>query len=164
MKICCVTGHREIEKNQIEYVKKSLLYEIKSAVSDGYTGFMTGFASGADQYFAEAVIQLKKKYPDLKLIAAIPYRKRLFNLGKNEFTEHLLEACSDIKVISEEYFPNVYHIRNNYMVQNSERVIAVYDGRQKGGTFSTVRLANSAKKELRIIYLNSTDCIQTSLF
>ena len=51
----------------------------------------------------------------------------------------------------EEYRPNVYAKRNRYMVEHSDRVIAVYDGREKGGTVGTIRLAHTMKKELREI-------------
>ena len=51
----------------------------------------------------------------------------------------------------EEYRPNVYAKRNRYMVERSDRIIAVYDGREKGGTVGTIRLAHRMKKELREI-------------
>ena len=50
----------------------------------------------------------------------------------------MLEACRDVVVIQEEYQPSVYSHRNRYMVEHSDRVIAVYDGREKGGTVRTV--------------------------
>ena len=37
------------------------------------------------------------------------------------------------------------------MVEQSDRVIAVYDRREKGGTVRTIRFANKKKKELREI-------------
>ncbi len=151
MKTCCVTGHRKIEESQIDYVRESLRNEIKQAIADGYTCFMTGFADGVDQYFADLVIEFKKEYSELKLIAAIPYRNRLQSLAKKEHTKAILDACSDIVVIREEYLPDVYYRRNRYMVENSDRVIAVYDGRDKGGTVVTIRFARSLKKELREI-------------
>ena len=46
---------------------------------------------------------------------------------------------SDVVVIREEYQPSVYSHRNRYMVEHSDRVIAVYDGREKGGTAGTIR-------------------------
>lgn len=54
-------------------------------------------------------------------------------------------------VIQEEYQPSVYSHRNRYMVEHSDRVIAVYDGREKGGTVRTIRFAHQMKKELREI-------------
>lgn len=37
------------------------------------------------------------------------------------------------------------------MVEHSDRVIAVYDGREKGGTVRTIRFAHQMRKELREI-------------
>lgn len=150
-KTCCVTGHRDIPVQQIEYVKDSLQREIEKAIAEGYTRFISGFAEGVDQYFAEIVLEKKKENPDLQLIAVIPYKKRLESLNKKERTKLLLESCAEIKVIQEEYLPRVYSHRNRYMVENSDRVIAVYDGREKGGTVGTIRFTHKLKKELREI-------------
>ena len=37
------------------------------------------------------------------------------------------------------------------MVEHADRVIAVYDGREKGGTVKTIRYAHQFRKELREI-------------
>lgn len=150
-KTCCVTGHRDIPCEQIDVVKYALRREIVKAVADGYTGFMTGFADGADQYFAEIVVKMQADFPTLRLIAVLPYRKRVDSLEAREQTKALLRACADVIVIQEDYKPNAYAKRNRYMVENSNRVIAVYDGREKGGTVNTIRLTHRLKKELREI-------------
>lgn len=150
-KTCCVTGHRDVSQKEINHIKTELQREIEKAVTDGFTCFMSGFAEGVDQYFAEIVLELKKAKPFLDLVAVIPYRKRFDNLMKNGRTYEMLEACADVVVIREEYQPSVYSHRNRYMVEHSDRVIAVYDGREKGGTVRTMRFANTMRKELREI-------------
>lgn len=62
-----------------------------------------------------------------------------------------MEACSDIEIIEEEYIPSAYYHRNYFMVTHSDRVIAVYDGREKGGTTVTIRYTQLLGKELREI-------------
>lgn len=153
VKLCCVTGHRDIPEEHITYVKEALRREIEAAASDGYTGFMSGFAEGVDQYFVEIVMKLKETNPNLQLMAAIPTRQRLNSLEKNPETKAMLDCCSDIVVISENYYPSVYSQRNRYMVEKSDRVIAVYDGREKGGTFGTIRFTHKFCKELREILI-----------
>lgn len=59
-KTCCVTGHRDLPQKEINHVKTALRREIDSAVADGFTRFMSGFADGVDQYFAEIVLEKKK--------------------------------------------------------------------------------------------------------
>lgn len=150
-KTCCVTGHRDIPQKEINNVKAALRREIDRAVADGYTCFMSGFADGVEQYFVEIVMELQKTNPALKLIAVIPYRKRLDSLKNKTRTYEMLEACEDVVVMQEEYQPSVYSYRNRYMVEHSDRVIAVYDGREKGGTVRTIRFAHQMRKELREI-------------
>jgi len=140
-KTCCVTGHRNLPQNEINKIKAALEHEIDAAVTDGFTCFMSGFADGVDQYFAELVLERKQTNPALELIAVIPYRKRLDSLNKKTRTHELLEK----------YLPSVYSHRNRYMVEHSDRVIAVYDGRETGGTAKTIRFTHRMKKELREI-------------
>ena len=64
-------------------------------------------------------------------------------------TRAMLEACAKVAVISEEWASNVYMKRNRYMVSRADRVIAVYDGREKGGTVSTIRMVHAQRKEMR---------------
>lgn len=150
-KTCCVTGHRDIPAEEMAPVKEALRREIKKAVNDGFTVFLSGFADGVDQYFAEMILELQNKNPDLKLIAVLPYQKRKDSLCQKEHTNTLLDACAEVIIIQEEYRPNVYSKRNRYMVEHADRVIAVYDGREKGGTVKTIRYAHQFRKELREI-------------
>ena len=71
---------------------------------------------------------------------------QLFKCYKN--TRH---ACDGVKVISDHYVPSCYMNRNRYMVAQSQRVIAVYDGRDKGGTLFTLRDAHVQGREIRLI-------------
>ena len=150
-KTCCVTGHRDLPQKEINRVKAAVRKEIERAIADGFTCFMSGFAEGVDQYFAEIVLEMRRLNPALELVAVIPYQKRLDNLWKKKRTYEMLETCADIIVIREEYQPSVYSHRNRYMVEHSDRVIAVYDGREKGGTVGTIRFTHVLKKELREI-------------
>lgn len=45
--------------------------------------------------------------------------------------------------------------RNRYVVEHSDRVIAVYDGRDKGGTVSTIRMVHAQRKEMREVPVGS---------
>ena len=150
-KTCCITGPRDIPQREINVVQAALRRDIDRAVTDGYTCFMSGFADGVEQYFAALVMKLQKENPALKLIAVIPYQKRLNNLKAKTRTYEMLEACADVIVMQEEYRPSVYSHRNRYMAGHSDRVIAVYDGREKGGTVRMIRFAHLMKKELREI-------------
>ena len=147
LKTCCVTGHRDIPEQKKETITQLLRQEILKAIADGYTHFISGFATGADLMFADIVVQLKAVYP-ITLEAAIPYPGRMKTPDK---TFQRLIRCGDtVKIHSDCYFKGCYARRNRYMVDQSQRILAVYDGRTTGGTAATLRYA--VGKEVRVVW------------
>ena len=149
--VCCATGHRALPSSSMERIKEELVQRIEEAVNDGYTIFYSGGADGSDIMFAEAVLSLKKRYPQIELYMAIPYRARYASLMANKATRPVIEGSGRVIVLSEGYSIASFHKRNRYMVEQSSRVIAVYDGRTSGGTYSTLKRARKAGKEIIII-------------
>jgi len=148
-KSCCVTGHRDIPAERTDYVKDELHKKILLAINDGYTHFISGMAEGADLYFAAIIAELKTKNPGITLEAAIPYRKRME--AKDRTFQRLIKLCDSVHITAETYSKGAYINRNMYMVGKSERVIAVYDGRESCGTEFTLRFAKTKDKEIYII-------------
>lgn len=148
-KVCCVTGHRVIPGAEKARVEGRLREEIRQAIADGFTVFLSGFADGVDLMFARAVLEEKAVRPHLRLVAAIPHAERL-RQGGTEFQE-LYARCDSARILSPRYHRSCYALRNQYMVRHSQRVIAVYDGRGQGGTIQTLRMATSAMREIRRI-------------
>lgn len=136
---CCVTGHRSLTPVQGMVSVIELMEEMLMAANDGYTRFITGMAEGIDQIFARNVLIIKKYCPDIKLVAAISHRGRLD--AKDKGFQELISRCDEVLVLSEKYHPGVYAARNRWMLENSGRLIAVWDGRLTGGTYRTVKLA-----------------------
>lgn len=149
-KACCVTGHRELPQEKLEEIKIRLRQEILSAIKEGYDHFISGFAEGTDLLFAEIVLELKKDFP-IRLEAAIPYRNRV-NSGNAAFRK-TLSQCDACAVISETYEPKCFFDRNRWMVDKSDRVISVYDGRIAGGTIYTIEYTKAVGKDLREIHI-----------
>ena len=158
---CCVTGHRSIPCRQADYVRARLKDEIRQAAAQGFTRFLSGYAEGVDQLFAELVLQAMSEYPQIRLEAAIPFRGRVERLQANPKTKPLLMAASKVTVVCEAYSPSCFHIRNHYMVSESVRVIAVHDGRQSGGTAATLRRAKAKGRDVREILMNSENPSET---
>ncbi len=142
-KTCCITGHRTLDINKIEFIKSELKCAIIDAIEQGYCHFISGFAEGVDLYFADIVSELKSEF-NITLEAAIPYTNRI-NSRSSEF-QRLLHNCDLVRIHSDKYSPNCYMIRNKFMVNSSNLVIAVYDNRESGGTFATIKYANALRK------------------
>lgn len=149
MKTCSFSGHRRIEQNKVEYVRHELRREIELAIADGFTRFICGFADGTDLTFASIVADLKRENPTLTLEAAIPYHGRMET--NNGLFKVLISRCDYIHTVREEYAPDCYRARNKYLAENAQRLIAVFDGREKSGTAQTMRMAKKLGKEIRLI-------------
>ena len=116
---CCFTGHRPEKLNRTERaIKSDLKKEIKLAIKDGYTVYLTGMARGTDLWAAEIVLALRKRNKDLKLICAVPYEG--FELRWSEQWQTLyrqvLAEADLVKVIGKGYHPGIFQIRNEWMV------------------------------------------------
>ena len=148
-KTCCVTGHRNIPMEKQETVEARLRREVSLAIEDGYNRFLSGFAEGTDLLFAAIVAEQAQRNPGVCLEAAIPYPNRL--QAKDGQFQKLIACCQSVKIVSDHYFPACFMQRNRYMVRQSARVIAVYDGRERGGTLFTMRYAHSLGREIRVI-------------
>ena len=63
----------------------------------------------------------------------------------------LLHSADEIVLVSEqEYYDGCMQKRNRYMVDNSSKIIAVYNN-TKGGTEQTINYAISQEKEIIIV-------------
>lgn len=147
---CCVTGHRNIPVDKAELIRSKLISTIQTAIACGYTHFISGFAAGVDLMFAEIIADLKSSQA-ITLEAAIPYPGRM---KTSDMTfQRLIRVCDIVKVHSAGYLKKCYMVRNRYMVDHSSLVIAVYDGREMGGTAATVRYA--MRKDLQICIIDT---------
>ena len=150
-KRCCFTGHRpdKIGKNE-DTVKELIRNEVKRSVKEGYYTFITGMATGVDMWAAEIVLEEKKTNPDIKLVCASPYPgfERNRCLADRMKYHEVLNNADYIINISEKYTRFCFQIRNMWMVDRSDKVIAVYNG-SRGGTYNTIKYAE--KKNIRIV-------------
>ena len=150
---CCFTGHRpEKLKRSEEEIKNGLEEAILEAVSDGYTTFITGMARGVDIWSGQIVLWLRQDNPELRLIAALPYPgcdSRWSASWRRQYVE-VLEAADLVKAISPAYSVASFQKRDEWMVDQSSRVIAIYDG-VPGGTKNTIDYA--MKRGVDVEYL-----------
>ena len=137
------TGHRFVDASLREHVKKRLSNAVLEAYGQGIRYFISGFAIGFDMMAAEAIVSLKRIYPDITLIAAIPFKGQAsrFSSYDRKRYDKLLEAADEVIVLSDRYYPRCFLDRDEFMVNNSCMLIGYYDGREKGGTFYTIRKA-----------------------
>lgn len=146
----CFTGHRpnklkgyKMSENTelLRVLKDTIIYYIEEKNVDT---FISGMALGVDIWSAFIVLKLKEKYPHIKLICAIPCDKQ-YAVWKNENDisdwKYIVGNADRVHYVSEEPYTNwCLQKRNEWMVDNSNFVLAVWDG-TGGGTANCIKYA-----------------------
>jgi uncharacterized phage-like protein YoqJ len=149
----CFTGHRPEDINMSELQVKSLLRPaIETCIRKGATNFITGMSRGIDLWAADIVLELKKSHPDIQLFAAVPFHGRIFTAkwshADKQHYASVLKQAAGVAYMAPEFSMKAYHTRNHFMVNHSDLVLACWNGKQSGGTYSTVCFANHQNKPL----------------
>ena len=149
-KTCFFTGHRRIEPSEYGIARENLRKAVIDLIDRGVIYFGCGGAIGFDTLAAETVLEIKKRYPQIKLIMIYPCKNQdLFwdTESKNKYAR--IKTLSDKCVyVSKEYNAQCMHTRNRHMVDCSSYCICYYK-KGNGGTAYTVEYAK--RKGLTII-------------
>ena len=126
------------------------MFIIDDAIENEYVTFITGMAMGVDIWAAEIVLERKKTNPDLHLICALPHPgfERPRSLAEKIRFNKIIKNADLVKEINDHYFRACYQVRNEWMVDRSNLVIAVFNG-QKSGTKNTIDYAK--KRSIAVI-------------
>ena len=105
-----------------------------------------------DMFAAEAVLDLKEKYPWIILEMVSPFDGQADRwLPKyQERHKRLFRQADIVTVIGHEYTRGCLFHRNRYLVENADLVLAAFDGRP-GGTAMTVEYAREIDIPVQII-------------
>ncbi|MDL5612196.1 SLOG family protein [Bacillus halotolerans] len=163
-KTVCFTGHRPNKlggydmKNPTMLKLKDKLLEVieELIIKEEKSRFITGGALGTDQAACWCVHIIKKKYPHIKNIIATPFKEqdKVWSADQKMWYKRMLDVADEIINVEEldkykvsgdkpgEFSPAKMQKRNEYMIDHSEAIVAVYDGTKSG----TRNCLNYAKK------------------
>ena len=129
---------------------------IERLIELGYTDFISGVAIGFDTWAAEAVLEAKKKYQNIRLECAIPYpgQDRKWDTSDKIRRKKLISEADSATTVCNHYCEGCFFIRNEYMVDKADVVVCCFDGKS-GGTAQTVRYAK--EKDKIIVQINPND-------
>lgn len=161
MKTCSFSGHRpqhlpfgmsETDERCAALKVKLKEMIIEAIENDGVTHFITGMALGVDIFAAEIVLDLKKQYPQITLECAIPCETQAVKWTAKQRDRYfdIAAKCDKETMLQAHYSRDCMEKRNRYMVDHSDILIAVWDGRPSG-TGKTVRYAQDCGKTVRVI-------------
>lgn len=149
------TGHRPERLNMSETkVQEWLEKQIRKAVDDGYTDFISGMQRGVDLWAAEIVLKIREDIKDkeIHLFSAVAFRG-MENQWENEWRKRyhdVLKVANGAIYVSDRPGRAAFFKRNEWMVDNSQRLIGVYTG-APGGTKETINYARKNGKEVILI-------------
>lgn len=114
--------------------------------------FISGMARGSDIWAAEIVLQMRSEGFEIKLICALPYNgfEERWSSDWQKRYRQILSQADYVRCVSERYAPDCFQKRNEWMVNHSAKVIAVYNG-TKGGTKNTIEYAKGCKITVVVI-------------
>lgn len=141
---CCFTGHRpeKLQRSAID-IRCDLESAILKSYHDGLTVFISGMARGVDIEAAEIVLHLKRRGYPIRLICIVPFPGFEINWSetwKNRY-ENIIVNADIVRFVCPQYCADCFRLRNEWLVNHSARVIAVFNG-QSGGTKNTIDYAH----------------------
>ena len=159
-KTCCFTGHRPMklpwgmnEKDpRCLALKLELAARLEALAALGYRSFLCGMALGCDMYFAEAVLALRDRWPDVRLEAAIPFGDQpgRWNEEQRRRYNRLIDSADKVTVLQYTYSSDCMMQRNRYMVDHASLLLACFDGRP-GGTMNTILYAERSGVQVIVL-------------
>lgn len=152
MKMVGITGHQNLPKIAIDFTKQEIT-DVLHRFNGAFVG-ISSLAVGADQLFAEAVLQANGS-----IHAVIPCHGYEVTFTDHEALQsfrHLLKNADFVETLEHDHPSEDAFLNAGYrVVELSDILIAVWDGLEakgKGGTADVVRHAQECKKEILIIW------------
>ena len=151
-KTCCFTGHRAMSDQEKQFAAVRLHQVIAALVKEGVVYYGTGGALGFDTLAAQTVLEMKKEYPQLRLILVLPCEDQTRNWRSEDIAtyEDIKARCDKVVYVSRRYTPDCMYKRNRHLVDHSGTCVC-YLTRSTRGTAYTVWYAR--QKELYVISL-----------
>ena len=149
---CCFTGHRDLSALVQKRIAAKLEQTIISLINRGIIFYGAGGARGFDTLAAQTVLNLKKDYPNIKLILVLPCLTQTQGWRATDIAKYERIKAQADKVVytSREYTSGCMHKRNRHLVDHSS-VCVCYLTNSSGGTAYTVQYAR--EHGLKIINL-----------
>ena len=150
-KNCVFTGHRELGE---DFSKTRLKKIIEQLIQTGVENFYNGMAIGFDLLAAECVLSLRKKYPQVKLIACIPCygQEKYFSEADKKRYVKILKKADEKVTLADHYHQGCMQNRDKYMVEHADCMIA-YCNKTTGGAAYTVKIFEKTHPDGLILFV-----------
>lgn len=117
---------------------------------DSIDAVICGMANGFDLWAGTEFVRM-----GVPVWAARPWSTHGPRTDDVELYAEVITNAERVVVVTEtDKYPGpwVYHKRNEWMVDNADRVLAYWSGKESGGTFACINYARKVDKKVRNIY------------
>lgn len=161
--VLSTTGHRpnrlpggyNNESPQNVAIKDEFKKIIEGHLKDGKDVVcLSGMAIGVDTLFAIATLELRDIYKDrLQLFSIVPFKgqEKRWPQHSQDFYNLILEYADTVRILYDHYSNYALLKRNEYLVDNCDTLIAIWDGKENGGTYHAVSYAYKEEKDVIVI-------------
>ena len=148
---CAFTGHRSFYDG---FSPRKLKKAIKDMILQGVTTFYNGMAMGFDLLAAEKVLELKKRFPQVKLVLCIPCYNQERNFSEQDKLryQNIYKKADEKALLSDVYYRGCMQNRNRYMAERADVLIA-YCNKKEGGAAYTVKCFQKLHPEGKVIFV-----------
>ncbi len=142
------TGNRDLKhpavKNALKLralIEVSLREKVVEQYRLGRTTFLSGMAVGFDLMAARVVLDMRRELPLLRLVAVVPFEghDRYFSPEDRELSLRVMDQADECVVLASSYSPEVFHKRNDYLIERSSHLVAYSSGEGKGTLYTIKR-------------------------
>jgi uncharacterized phage-like protein YoqJ len=143
------TGHRPNKLGGYSVEVNRKLLDVARRNLDGCTMVISGMALGWDTALAHAA-----RMEGIPFIAAVPFKgqERLWPKPSQDGYHDLLRAAKEVVYVCEDgYAPWKMQIRNQWMVDHCDVVLALWDG-SSGGTGNCIQYVEKVGKPIKNVW------------
>ncbi len=153
MNTCSFTGHRDIPRELHSTLDGLLTRAVEYLYAQGVRSFCIGGAVGFDTLAAKAVIRLKLKHRDARLIMVLPCQDQdgSWQTRDKEIYSYILANADEIEYVCDSYSRGCMKKRNQRLVDMCD-VLVAYSYKERSGSAQTVRMALSEGKTVYNLY------------
>ena len=145
----CFTGHRQISYEDAMRLPALLEKVLTKLIDRGATVFRAGGAIGFDTVAALKVLELRERYPQIRLELILPCRNQAEHWEEMaaRIYHYILERADSHRFLFDTYFEGCMQERDRRLVEGSDVCVA-FCNRGQGGTAYTLDLARRSGMEV----------------
>lgn len=166
VKVLAVTGYKSHElgifdekHHGIKYIKKVLEKRLVSFIEEGLEWVIISGQLGVELWCGEVVLNLKKKYPQIKLAVLTPFynQEERWNETRKEQYQNVLQRADFVDTITKRNYdsPSQLKLKNQFIVSKSDALLVIFDDDKPGSPSYYISYAKmrSEQSNYEIFYI-----------